>query len=130
MWLAISILVLVLFNIGNAYLDAKRIGSGKTVKHWLNGLLYAILAGAGMYFIGGQWWYLSVFALQAFFSRQVTFDIPLNIWRGLKWDYVSLEEKPHSFLDRIEISIFGRNGEYISLAYIMLWVSTLVVLAF
>lgn len=65
-------------------------------------------------------------ALSAFFNRQITFDIPLNLRRGLKWYYVSLDKPPKAWLDRQEIKIFGYNGAAITFMYFVLWILSFV----
>lgn len=119
--LIIYILSQCLFNVINAYFDAYRFLKNKTVAHGLNFGLYAAVVGSQLILPGYQWWYMVIFCLSAFFCRQVTFDIPLNWRRKLKWNYVSLDKPPKPITDRIEISVFGYNGTAITGSYIVLW---------
>jgi hypothetical protein len=61
------------------------------------------------------------FALSGLFQRQLTFDIPLNIRRGLAWNYVSLDKPPNAFMDKIEIRLFGYNGTAPVVVYGVCW---------
>jgi hypothetical protein len=64
--------------------------------------------------------------VSAFCNRQFSFDIPLNLRRGLAWDYVSLADPPKSILDRIEIRIFGHNGRAPFVIYGAVWIACLI----
>lgn len=114
--LLVGQLFLALFNVANSYIDAYRILDNKTIAHGLNFGVYlvatvviAYLLGIPFYFI---WKWLPygpgmLFMLSAFFNRQFSFDIPLNLRRGLAWDYQSQDDPPKSITDRIERDIFG-----------------------
>lgn len=113
----ISHLIITSFNIINSYVDAYRILKNKTIAHWLNFGSYAIVVLiCTLYFKSGVF-----FLLGSLFNRQLTFDIPLNLRRGKRWDYVSLDRPPKSFIDRMEIRVFGYNGRLPILIYGLLW---------
>lgn len=121
--LLIGQLFLALFNVANSYIDAYRILGNKTIAHGLNFGVYLLatvvicfLLSIPFYII---WGWLPcgpgmLFMLSAFFNRQFSFDIPLNLRRGLAWDYQSKAEPPKSITDRIERAIFG-IGESVGL---------------
>ena len=118
---------LVGFNIINVQIDAYRILHNKTIAHGINFGAYAVFVGTlcwlGRLDIGD----IILFCVSAFCNRQFSFDIPLNIRRGLDWDYVSLANPPKSILDRIEIRIFGYNGKAPFLVYGSVWIVCLII---
>lgn len=111
-------IALALFNIINSRIDAYRIMKHKTIAHGINfGAYFLFTSFIGFLFIRhvvGFWCVVAeivVFAISAFCNRQFSFDIPLNLRRGKKWDYVSLDKPPKALLDRFEIRLFGYNGQ-------------------
>lgn len=124
----LSIAIQVVFNILNAYIDAYRILKNKTIAHGINLGCYAVVVGIEVYFLKMVWWVAAIFCIQAFLNRQNTFDIPLNLRRKLKWDYMSLDKPPKAWWDRQEYRIFGNNGRKIALTYIGLWVVSLTII--
>lgn len=123
----IAQICLILFNVGNACLDAHRIMMGKRIYHGLNFGIYASLVATQCWIchwhVGG----IILFSVSAFTGRQLAFDIPLNLMRGLPWDYVSLAKPPKSITDRIEIRIFGYNGRAPVFMYAGLWMVCLII---
>jgi hypothetical protein len=115
--------ILIGFNLVNSRIDAYRILKNKTIAHGVNFGAYLILVLILALFFKS--WFLFI---PAFFSRQITFDIPLNLRRGLKWDYVSLDRPPKALMDQIEVRIFGYNGRLSSVIYLILWVVSIIVL--
>lgn len=100
-----------------AWDNANRIDKDKTIKHWLNGLAHLSMAGI-LYFVD---WKLSVALLCLV---RVTFDISLNLFRGLPINYVS--PKPASGIDKIEKQIFGLNGYTPKIIYLIIAVCLLI----
>lgn len=111
------------FNLVNSQIDAYRILKNKTIAHGVNLGAYLILVLILTLFFKN--WLLFI---PAFFNRQITFDIPLNLRRKLKWDYVSLDRPPKALMDRIEVRIFGYNGKLSTIIYLILWVVFSIVL--
>lgn len=112
-------LFLALFNIANSYIDAYSILDNKKIAHGMNFGAYLLAAVIIAYLLGIPfhliWGWLPsgpgmLFLLSAFFNRQFSFDIPLNIRRGLAWDYQSQADPPKSITDRIERAIFGTGA--------------------
>lgn len=126
----LSIIIQCLWNWLNSRLDAYRILKAKHIAHGINFGCYACLVGAQIYYLHLAWWIAAIFCLQAFFNRQITFDIPLNLRRGLKWFYVSLAKPPKAIMDRIEIAVFGYNGRAATISYGVFWVASLITLYF
>lgn len=115
-WL-INHIALALFNFVNSRIDAYRIINNKFIAHCINFVAYIIFSAFIGYWymrhISGPWLIIAeivLFGLSAFCNRQFSFDIPLNLRRGKKWDYVSLEKPPKALLDKLEIRLFGYNG--------------------
>lgn len=117
------------FNLINSRVDAYRILKNKKIAHGINFGAYVLFALV-LYYLTTKpvlsWCefpYLdfTVYLISAFCNRQGTFDIPLNLRRRLKWDYVSLAKPPKSILDRIEIRIFGYNGRAPVIMYGVVW---------
>lgn len=106
--LLIGQLFLALFNIANAHIDAYRILNNKTIAHAVNFGAYMLATALICFLLSIQLWLpVILFGLSAFFNRQFTFDIPLNLRRGLVWYYQSIANPPKAILDRIERAIFG-----------------------
>jgi hypothetical protein len=127
--------VLAGFNLINSRLDAYRITRHKTIAHAINFGAYAVFALV-LYYLTTKpaltWVHFTyadfiVFCFSAFTNRQFSFDIPLNLRRKLKWDYVSLDRPPKAWLDRQEVRIFGYNGRAPLLAYGLIWLICLTV---
>lgn len=115
-------ILLIAWNIANSQIDAYRILKHKTIAHGINLGAYLIAVGV-LVWITGNWLLIPA----SFFSRQLTFDIPLNWRRGLKWDYVSLDKPPKALMDRIEVRVFGYNGRLPVLIYGIIWIVFLII---
>jgi hypothetical protein len=61
-------------------------------------------------------------------ARKIFFDIPLNLRRGLKWDYVSLDKPPKALNDRIEVKLWGYNGRIGVAVYSVVLIITTILL--
>lgn len=125
----ISHLVLAIFNLVNSRIDAYRILKHKRIYHGINFGVYTLLCVLLCWICGWKAGVITLFLVSAFCNRQLSFDIPLNIQRGLKWDYVSLDKPPKSITDRIEIRVFGYNGRAPVVCYAAGWVLCLLIKA-
>lgn len=103
--------ILITFNLVNSRMDAYRIMKDKTIAHFINFGAYAIVTGILVWIFYPQWAVGIVFGLGAFFNRQLSFDIPLNLRRKLPWYYQSAANPPKAIMDRIERLMFGRINE-------------------
>jgi hypothetical protein len=114
-------LALAVFNLINSRIDAYRILHNKHIAHGINFGAYAVfvalLCWLGRYGV----WDVLLLGISAYTSRQFTFDIPLNLRRGLPFDYVSKANPPKSITDRFEIWLFGYNGRAPFLLYGVVW---------
>ena len=105
-----ALLILTAFNVINAFADAVRILGNKPIAHWLNFGLYALIFLGSCSAMDLVWYKALLLAVWAYCNRQIFFDILLNLRRGLKWDYVSLDKPPKALTDRIEVKLWGYNG--------------------
>ena len=123
----INQLALAGFNFINSRLDAYRIMHNKAIAHGINFGVYSLFCALLCWLARWNIGVITLFCISAFCNRQFAFDIPLNLRRGLKWDYVTKEDPPKSILDRIEIRIFGRNGRAPFLFYGIIWTACLII---
>lgn len=121
---------LILFNLANVWIDAYRIMRHKRIAHGINLGAYTLFVAFLSWVTHWNAGVITLFCVSAFCNRQGTFDIPLNLRRGLKWDHVSLAKPPKAFLDRIEIRVFGYNGRAPVFVYGVVWVVCLIVKIF
>jgi drug/metabolite transporter superfamily protein YnfA len=77
-------ILFVLFNIGFAYIDAKKIKQNKPIYHGVNGLIYLVLL-IPVYILTHSW--LTVIGLSLI--RIPIFNTFLNYFRGKELDYIS-----------------------------------------
>lgn len=130
--LILANLILIGENVVNVFIDAYKIKIGleknlaNNIKHGINFVAYGIITGLCIWLFHLPFWLAVAYAASAFFNRQITFDIPLNLKRGLSWDYVTTARPPAALMDRIEISIFGYNGKAPTICYGILWAALLV----
>lgn len=124
--LLVGQLFLALFNIGNSHFDAYRILHNKTIAHGLNFVAYLLFVVLLCFLLSipGKFLPLLLFFSAAFFNRQFSFDIPLNLRRGLDWYYQSQDNPPKSITDRLERWLFGNGpqvGKKIFKAYLIIY---------
>lgn len=124
--MVIAIIIQAIFNWINTRKDAYRIMKHKTIAHGINFTAYAILVSIQLMILK-LWWPVAIlFCVQAFLNRQNTFDIPLNLRRGLDKFYQTKD--PKALMDKIEYWVFGYNPKAIAWTYIILWCITLVLI--
>lgn len=115
------------FNYVNALIDARRIRKGKRIYHGINFTAYALFCALLCWLAEWDAWQIILFGVSAFANRQLSFDIPLNLKRGLKWDYVTPAKPPKAILDRVEIRLFGYNGRAPVVVYVAVFVICFVI---
>lgn len=120
-------ILLIGFNAVNSQLDAYRILKHKKIAHGINFGAYLILVGVTIYLYQMNPARSIVFSIGALCNRQITFDIPLNLRRKLKWFHVSTAKPPKAILDRIEIWAVGYNGKLLVLIYSIGWILSLLI---
>ncbi len=102
-----------------AWNDAHRIGEGKKIRHWLNGLIHLIFAFIFAYFT------IWINFVGVLLVARVVFDSALSLFRHLSLGYVSKD--PASFVDKIEKKVFGGNVIVARLVYIMVIIAIICV---
>src|SRR5688572_7265826 len=116
-------LFLAIYNLANVAIDAYKIINHKTVAHAVNFILYLSFIFALLFIMRIPISICWLFGMIAFFNRQFTFDIPLNLRRDLPWYYqTKAVGKNASVLDRLERRIFGNAdnvGKKIFNAYLV-----------
>lgn len=126
-------LILAAYNRLNVYVDAYKIklaikeNRAKAIKHGINGACYLAFIALLSYLFHMSVWGIVVFSISGFCNRQFSFGIPLNLRRGLKWDYVTTAKKPWAITDRIQIWLFGRDGRKPFLLYGTIWIICLLI---
>lgn len=100
--------IFILINVLMAASDADKIKRDKLPDHFLNAASYGLAVIVISFIFGMNIVEFLIFAVACACNRQLFFDIPLNLMRKLKWDYVSPE--PLSKVDQIEKKLFGNNG--------------------
>lgn len=123
----INQLMLAGFNFINSRIDAYRIMHNKTIAHGVNFGVYALFCSLLCWLAQWNVGVIALFSVSAFCNRQFSFDIPLNLRRGLKFDYVSPAKPPKALLDKIEIRIFGYNGQAPLVLYGVAWLVCLII---
>ena len=112
----ILFILFIILNIIHAKHDANRIKAGKYINHGLNALLYILLLFP--IYVQTNWVY--VFGLLCL--RRVVFDTALNLFRGLRFDYIS--SSTTSVIDRLSYKFQAKYG-YIPYYGILIIVSIL-----
>lgn len=114
-----------MWNVINVEIDAYRILKNKTIAHWVNFCGYGVLVATLVWFREYDFKSIILVALSAFFNRQFSFDIFLNLRRGLDWFYqTKATGTKASLLDRVERFIFGSSdlvGIKIAIVYFVLY---------
>lgn len=93
-----------------AWLNSYLIKKGRRIYHALNGLLHLVAAAVGWYYFS---WQIGVAILPL---TRIVFDVSLNLFRELPFDYVS--PSPKSIIDKLEKKIFKKNGIVPKLIYL------------
>jgi hypothetical protein len=118
---------IAVFNFWNSRLDAYRIMHNKAIAHGINFGVYTLFCALLCWLAQWNVGVITLFSISAFCNRQFSFDIPLNLRRSLKWDYVTKANPPQALMDRIEISIFGYNGRAPFMVYGAIWLICLII---
>lgn len=100
------VLLFGFINIILAKIDAEKIKQNKRIYHGINGLIYGALVAIAFYFVRS---YALIFALLC--ERRIVFDTALNIFRGLRFDYIS--SKTTSIIDRISYKFQSKYGYFV-----------------
>ena len=90
-------------NILHAKHDAVRIAQHKRIYHGINGLIHLILVGITWIVIRDWFFTIGLLAI-----RRIVFDTALNLFRGLRFDYIS--STTTSVIDRLSYDFQRRYG--------------------
>ena len=115
-----ALIIITIINILLAKWDSILIFKGKRILHGVNGAIYLLVCGILFYIYRN--WYLVAAAL---FNRLVFFNIALNLFRKLRWDYISLT--PKSMIDKAALSIFKHNGKLMYGVYFVLFIASVII---
>jgi hypothetical protein len=107
-----------LLNVALAQWDAGLMADKKTINHNLNAVVYIILL-VPVFLISKNWVLIASLCL----DRLLFFNISLNLYRKLKWNY--MPQFPNSKVDMISNFIFFRNGYLQYAVYGILFIYTL-----
>jgi hypothetical protein len=125
MTFVINQFILAFCNLINSRIDAYRILRNKTIAHGINFGVYAVIVAALIVVFKMNWPNSILFCFSAFFNRQLSFDIPLNLRRHLEWYHQSTANPPAAWWDRVERVLFPDNdGKKIVLFYSIMWCVT------
>lgn len=106
---AIDQMILAFWNFINSRIDAYRILRNKKIAHGINFGAYSLIVGVLFWLGPFDLKELFIYLPASFCNRQLSFDIPLNLRRGLPWYYQSMGNPPKSLMDRIERKFFGMD---------------------
>jgi hypothetical protein len=101
----VKFLIAVLFavvNIAHAYHDSVRIKAHKRIHHGLNGIFYIIVIAPVL--LSKDWFFI----IGLLSLRRVVFDTALNLFRGLRYDYIS--PTTTSLIDKLSYRFQARFG--------------------
>lgn len=102
--------IFTILNIILAFIDSRIIQEKHNILHGLNGAIYFIAVGLAV------WWFNNYWLIGDLLSdRLLFFNIPLSLFRGLKWNYVS--PAPKSITDKVAKWVFGTKGTLMYLVY-------------
>lgn len=130
MTVLINQFILAFWNFINSRIDAYRIIRNKSIAHGINFCIYAAITLALiLLFKMNSFGDILLFCISAFCNRQLSFDIPLNLRRGLPWYYQSAANPPKAMWDRIEKWFFGidYDGKKIAAYYLCLFIFSTIV---
>lgn len=99
------------------------IKKGRKIEHALWALLYGALIAAGMYWQRDELhtiWHIGFFALACAVGRLPVFNISLNLFRGLAWNYSSATTT--SLVDHIEARLFGKRTWLVDIVAVIIFI--------
>jgi hypothetical protein len=119
----VKLLIVILFiaiNIALAKYDSWRIARHKRIYHGINAVVYLILL-VYPYIVTKDWFF--IIALLSL--RRIVFDTALNLFRGLRFDYIS--STTTSIIDRLSYKFQAKYGyvPYYGVFFILIILSIL-----
>lgn len=113
-----TIPIFTMLNIILAFIDSRIIRNSKKILHGLNGAVYLLLV-AGVVWYYSNYWIIAPLLL----DRMLFFNIPLSLFRGFTWNYIS--PAPKAITDRMAKAIFGNRGTLMYGVYLVLFIVTI-----
>lgn len=113
--------IFTLLNVILAFIDSRIIVTKHKVLHGLNGAVYLIAVGFAVWWFNNYWLIPSLLL-----DRLLFFNIPLSLFRGKKWNYIS--PAPKAITDKIAKAIFGDNALVMYVIYAILFIATLFII--
>jgi hypothetical protein len=98
-----TIAIFSILNVALAQWDAELIANKKVINHLSNAAVYTVLLSI-VFSISTNWVLMASLCL----DRLLFFNISLNLYRKLKWNY--MPQFPNSKIDMISNFVFLRNG--------------------
>lgn len=116
-----KLILLVLFtciNIALAKYDAWKIKNNKWIYHGINAVIYLILL-IYPYILTKDWFFM----IALLSLRRIVFDTALNLFRGLRFDYIS--STTTSIIDRLSYKFQAKYGyiPYYGMFFILIMLS-------
>lgn len=111
----ITLIVFTLVNILLAYVDAKKIIKGNSIKHGINAGIYMGIVAIPFFIFHN---YFLIAAL--LFNRLVFFNMFLSLFRKLPAFYMPL--KPLAISDILAGKVFGTNGRLMYSIYAVIFI--------
>jgi hypothetical protein len=98
--------IFTLINIALAKYDSWRIANHKRVYHGVNALVYLLLL-IYPYILTKDWFFM----IALLSLRRIVFDTALNLFRGLRFDYIS--STTTSVIDRLSYDFQAKYGYFV-----------------
>lgn len=105
----VKLLIVILFiaiNIALAKYDSWKIANHKRIYHGVNAVVYLILL-VYPYIVTKDWFFM----IALLSLRRIVFDTALNLFRGLRFDYIS--STTTSIIDRLSYDFQAKFGYFI-----------------
>jgi hypothetical protein len=114
----ILLAIFTLINIALAKYDAWKIKHNKWIYHGINAVVYLILL-IYPYILTKDWFFM----IGLLSLRRIVFDTALNLFRGLRFDYISATTT--SVIDRLSYSFQAKYGyiPYYGMFFILIMLS-------
>lgn len=107
----------IVINILLAYVDSLLIKNGERIYHGLNGLFYILMVVPAYLITNNLYLCIGLFVI-----RRLVFDVSLNLFRGLPYNYTS--KTTTSIIDRI----LYRTQNFLGIFYYIILVATIIFL--
>lgn len=114
----LTIPIFTVINIVLGFIDSRLIGKRRKILHGINGLIYLSMVVTPVLIFHNYWLIGSLL-----FDRLLFFNIPLSLFRGKEWNYIS--PAPKAITDRLAKAVFGNRGTLMYGVYLVLFIITI-----